>query len=74
MYVLLYVNQDKQPSYIQGSVEEINAQLRTLWMNGDIDREDWDFFSNWQLLGIEDGALTPMGNVECSHTPYFEVY
>jgi hypothetical protein len=74
MYVLLYVNQDNQPSYIQGSVDEINSQLRTLWMNGDIDREDWDFFSNWQLLGIEDGALTPMGNVECSHTPYFEVY
>jgi hypothetical protein len=74
MYVLLYVNDDKQPCYIQGSVEEINARLRTLWMNGDIDRDDWDYHQNWKLLGIEDGVLTPMGNVECSSAPYFQVY
>jgi hypothetical protein len=74
MYVLLYINSEGQPSYIQGRVEEINARLRTLWMNGEIDREDWDYRQPWQLLGIEDGGLTPMANVECSSTPYFEVH
>jgi hypothetical protein len=73
MYVLLYVDQDKQPCYIQGTMQEINDVLRTRWTNGDIDREDWEFYSNWQLLGMEDGQLTPMGNVECLNTPYFEV-
>jgi hypothetical protein len=74
MYVLLYVDSDNQPSYIQGTVEEINTRLRTLWINGDIDRDDWDFRSPWELLGIEDGALTPIERVECSHIPHFEVY
>ena len=74
MYVLLYINSESQPAYIQGSVDEINAQLRTLWVNGDIDRDDWEFCSPWQLLGIEDGGLTPMANVECKSIPYFEVY
>lgn len=74
MYVLLYVNIDKQPAYIQGTVDEINSRLRTLWVNGDIDRDDWEFCSPWELLGIESGSLTPIERVECSHTPYFEVY
>jgi hypothetical protein len=43
-------------------------------MNGDIDREEWEYRSPWQMLGIEDGALTPIERVECSHTPYFEVH
>lgn len=73
-YVLLYVNIDKQPCYTQGSVAEINEQLRTLWLNGDIDRDDWDFCSPWELLGIEDGRLTSMGNVVCTTIPHFEVY
>jgi hypothetical protein len=54
-------------------MQEINDVLRTRWTNGDIDREDWEFYSNWQMLGIEDGQLTPMGNVECANTPYFQV-
>lgn len=73
-YVLLYVNTDKQPCYIQGSVEEINEQLRTLWLNGDIDRDDWRCCTPWEMLGIEDGRLTPMGNVDCATIPHFEVY
>lgn len=73
-YVLLYVNTNKQPCYIQGSVEEINEQLRTRWINGDIDRDDWDFCSPWKLLGIEVRGLTPMSNVECTSIPHFEVY
>lgn len=74
MYVLLYVNQNKQPCYIQGSLEEINDNLRTLWLNGDLDEDDWEFYSNWQLLGIEDGALTPVIHVECHSMPHFEVH
>lgn len=73
-YVLLYIDTDKQPAFIQGSVEEINEQLRTLWIAGDIDRDDWDFCSPWELLGIEGDRLTPMGNVECTAIPHFEVY
>lgn len=73
MYVLLYVNCDKQPCYIQGSIEEINDALRTRWMKGDIDGDYWEFFNNWQLLGIEDGQLTPINTFECGNVPYFEV-
>lgn len=73
-YVLLYVNTDKQPCYIQGSVEEINEQLRAQWLDGNIDRDDWDFCSPWELLGIEGDRLTTLGNVECTTIPHFEVY
>ena len=73
MYVLLYVDQDNQPCFIQGSMAEINYTLRTRWINGDIDSEDWEFHSNWKLLGIEDGALTPMENVQVNLVPHFEV-
>lgn len=73
MYILLYVDQDMRPAYIQGTVEEINERLRTLWMNGDIDKDEWDYRSNWQLLGVEDGVLTPMSNVDCNTVPHFEV-
>lgn len=72
-YVLLYVNIDKQPGYIQGSVEEINERLRTLWINGDIDGDD-DFRSPLELLGIEGDRLTPVANAECNYIPQFEVY
>lgn len=73
-YVLLYVNTDMQPCYIQGTVEEINNRLRTLWVNGDIDPDDWEQYQNWQLLGIEDDQLTPLERVECKTLPHFEVY
>jgi hypothetical protein len=73
MYVLLYVAEDNKPSYIQGTLEKINEALRRLWMKGVIDREDWDYYRNWQLLGIEDGVLTPIANVDCLSVPYFEV-
>jgi hypothetical protein len=72
-YVLLYVNQDKQPCFIQGSMAEINDRLRTLWLNGDIDQEDWEYYHNWKLLGIEDGQLIDMENTECHSTPHIEV-
>jgi hypothetical protein len=74
MYVLLYIDTDNQPSFIQGSITEINEQLQTRWLNHDIDRDDWEQYDNWQLLGFEDGRLTRIGNVECSTVPHFEVY
>ena len=74
MYVLLYVDSNNEPGYIQGTVEEINTRLRTLWMNGDIDRDEWEFRQPWQLLGIENGGLTPIERVECSYTPHFAVH
>jgi hypothetical protein len=73
MYVLLYVNQDNQPCYIQGSMEHINAAFRNIWIDGDVDREEWGYQEPWQLLGIEDGRLTPMYNVTGIIAPHFEV-
>jgi len=72
MYVLLYVNRDNHPSYIQGSIEQINEQLITIWADGAVDTYDWDC-GPWQLLGMEDGQLTPMANVTCTLVPHFEV-
>lgn len=72
-YVLLYV-EEKQPCFIQGTLEEINDRLRTLWLNQAIDQDDWEFFQNWALLGLEDGILSPMNSVECNSIPHFEVY
>lgn len=74
-YVLLYINTDKQPCYIQGSLDSINEQLRTLWLDGDIDRDDWRLYLPWELLGIEDDRLlTPLGNVKYTSIPHFEVH
>lgn len=73
MYVLLYVNQDKQPCHIQGSMAEINERLRTLWLNGDILREEWEYYHTYDLLTIEDGQLTPVGNWEQAPIPHFNV-
>lgn len=72
-YVLLYVDNDMTPCFIQGSMTEINERLRTRWINGDIDKEEWEYRYNWQLLSLEDGVLTPVGNVKCNAVPYFEV-
>lgn len=73
MYVLLYVNQDNEPCYIQGSMEYINAAFRNIWAGGGVDREEWAYQEPWQLLGIEDGELTPMANVTGIIAPHFEV-
>ena len=71
-YVLMYL-EEQQPCFIQGTMEEINERVRTLWVNQSIDRDDWEFYSNWALLSLEDGVLTPVSNVECNTVPYFEV-
>ena len=73
MYVLLYINQDNQPCYIQGSMEHINATFRNIWTDGDVDMEEWAYQEPWQLLGIEDGLLTPMASVTSNMVPHFEV-
>ena len=73
MYVLLYVDKDMNPCYIQGSMAEINEKLRTRWINGDIDTEEWEWRANWQLLGIEDGRLTRLNHVQVNTVPHFEV-
>ena len=73
-YVLLYVNQYAKPCYIQGTVEQINAKLRSLWLNGDIDSDDWESRGSWEMLGIEDGELTPIVHVEVVNVPQFEVH
>jgi hypothetical protein len=74
MYVLLFTDECQNPRYIQGSIEEINAEFRVLWNEGVIDRSEWDGKEPWQLLGIEDGRLTPMSNVDADRVPQFEVY
>lgn len=73
MYVLMYVNQDKQPCFIQGSMAEINERLRTLWLNTEINQADWEFYHNYDLLAIEDGRLTSVGNWEQDTIPHFNV-
>lgn len=73
MYVLLYVDSDRMPCYIQGSMDAINETFRTRWVNGDIDKDEWECCDNWQLLGIEDGLLTPMNHVNVNVVPHFEV-
>lgn len=73
-YVLLYVNQYRKPCYIQGSIEQINAQLHAVWLNGEIDPNDWEYHGSWEMLGIENGELTPMANVELFKVPQFEVH
>lgn len=73
MYVLLYVDKDLLPCYIQGTMAEINEKLHTRWVNGDIDKDNWEYPGYWQLLGIEDGQLTPMNHVNMNTVPHFEV-
>ena len=73
MYVLLYVDQDSQPGFVQGSLDEINERLRTLWMNGDIGQDEWELSGKWELLGIKDGRLTPIRNCNFLYIPHFEV-
>ena len=74
MYVLLYVNTDSQPCYVQGTMEEINAHVRSQCGLGYIDREDWEFSAPFDLLCIEDGALTPVNSWEMTNIPQFIVH
>ena len=73
-YVLLYVDAENKPRFLQGSIATINAELQKQWLNGEIDRDEWDFSNPWELLGIEDGRLTPVERVECTSIPQFEVH
>ncbi len=73
MYVLMYVNQGKQPRYIQGSIAEINKRLAELWEDNEIDRDDWEFYSNYELLFIEDGELQKASSWEAMTVPQFTV-
>lgn len=72
-YVLLYTDQYRKPCYIQGTVEQLNDKLRTLWANGEIDHDAWKYNGAWEMLGIENGELTPLANVEMIEVPQFEV-
>lgn len=75
MYVLIYIDEYQNPRYIQGSIEEINAEFRKVWEAGEVNAEAWEYGQPcWQLLGIEDGLLTPMANVEVVQIPQFEVH
>jgi hypothetical protein len=73
MYVLLYVNTDSQPCYVQGTMAEINAHVHQAWINGDIDPDDWEFSSPFEMLCIEDGRLTPVNHWEMTRVPQFIV-
>ena len=72
MYVLIYM-EDEQPCFVQGTLQQINATFRRLWESGAIDKKDWDDYGNWKMLGIEDGELTEMSNVEWALVPQFEI-
>lgn len=72
-FVLLFVDQNKQPRFIQGTVDQINAELRELWQDNEIDRDDWGFYGNWKLLGIESDQIAEIESIECVLTPQFVV-
>lgn len=72
-YVLLFVNGNNESDYIQGTLEYINTRFRGLWDSGYIDHDEFEFRSNYQLLGLEEGLLTPLANVTCSTSPQFVV-
>jgi hypothetical protein len=72
-YVLLFVSNDHQPMFLQGSIEEINTQLRELWADDAIDRDDWEFYSSYNLLCIEDNKLETVNSWESVTVPQFVV-
>ena len=69
MYVLLYTNADNYPCYVQGTMEEINAHIRKAFINEEIDLAYWDGYSPFNLLCIEDGALTSVNSWEMKSIP-----
>lgn len=73
MFVLLYVNTDGQPCFTQGTMAEINAHVRKAFVDGEINHEDWEFSSPFEMLCIEDGALTPVNSWGMRPIPQFEV-
>ena len=73
MYVLLYTNSSNQPCFVQGTIEEINAHVHKAWVNGDIDPDDWEFSSPFEMLCIEDDRLTPVNSWEMKNIPQFTV-
>lgn len=67
-YVLMFVLDGRQPSYIQGSIKEINEVLRDGAINDSIDHRQ-----NWLLLKVEDGFLTPVHDYEYRNVLQFSV-
>lgn len=73
MYVLLFVDNTNQPRYIQGTLRDINRELRKCWEGDEIDHDDWEYHQNWTLLGVEDGRLTPVERFVMNMVPQVEV-
>lgn len=69
MYVLIYTDTDNYPCYVQGTLAEINAHLYKAFVNEEVDLSLWDSYSPFQLLCIEDGALTPINSWEIKSIP-----
>lgn len=73
MYVLLFVDDTNQPRYLQGTLQEINCELRKVWEGYEINQDDWEYHQNWTLLGVEDGRLTPIECCAMKMIPQVEV-
>lgn len=71
-YVLIFVDADNRPQYLQGTITAINTELKKLWENGDIDREDWDFNQPWDLLVVRGGMLVEVENAAMGGIPQLE--
>jgi hypothetical protein len=72
MFYLLVIMGNNQPAVIQGSLDEINSRLMQMFKDGDIDREDWDFYSNFALMEMGEGnRLTLVKGWECLPIPQF---
>ena len=74
MYVLLFVDNTNQPRYVQGTLSEINRELRKAWEGGEVDHDEWEYSQNWELIAIEDGRLTPVERSVMNMVPQVEVF
>jgi hypothetical protein len=74
MYVLLFVDNTNQPRYIQGTLRDINRELRKCWEGNEIDHDYWEYHQSWTLLGVEDGRLTPVEQSVMNMVPQVEVF
>jgi hypothetical protein len=75
MYVLLYTDSARQPCFVQGTIAEINAHIAQECADDNLGADPHDFLdsSDYNLLCIEDGRLTPINAWFVSYAPQFTV-
>jgi len=72
-YVLMFVRENGCPDFFQGTIAEINKELKDAWTNHEIDQDSWDYNNAWMLLGVEDGRLTLINRCAIENIPQVSV-